>query len=75
MDDITLEYRAAMQELLDANRARVRAYGNRDALNQAIARIEVATRKAEALLAQTDKVPGSMSEGKITFRDFLTDRT
>ena len=44
------EFKDAMQELIDANRARVEAYGDREATNIAIARMEVAERKALELM-------------------------
>jgi len=48
------EFKNVMRELIDANNERVEAYGDRDRLNKAIARIEVITRKAEALLERSD---------------------
>jgi len=44
------EFKDAMQELIEANRARVEAFGDREALNAAIARQERAEAKAIKLL-------------------------
>jgi len=59
------EFKNVMRELLDANNERVKAYGDRNRLNKAIARIEVITRKAEALLDQSDDELASYVDGEV----------